>query len=58
MRYNLEISLEEAFRGKTATIKIPTSVTCEICGGTQWDRIHDVPRRRSDDGRADHQRPR
>ncbi len=34
MRYNLEISLEEAFRGKTATIKIPTSVTCEICGGT------------------------
>src|SRR5207253_1675742 len=34
MRYNLEITLEEAFRGKTATVKIPTAVTCEICAGT------------------------
>ena len=25
LRYNLEITLEEAFRGKTATIKLPTS---------------------------------
>jgi molecular chaperone DnaJ len=34
LRYNMEISLEEAFRGKTATVKIPTSVACEICAGS------------------------
>jgi molecular chaperone DnaJ len=34
MRYNLEITLEEAFHGTTPTIKIPTSVTCEVCSGT------------------------
>ena len=34
MRYNLEITLEEAFTGKNATIKIPTAITCEVCGGT------------------------
>ena len=34
MRYNLEISLEDAFTGSNATIKIPTSVTCEVCSGT------------------------
>ncbi len=34
VRYNLEITLEEAFHGKTATIKMPTSVTCEACSGT------------------------
>lgn len=34
MRYNLEITLEEAFKGKTATLKIPTAVTCEVCAGT------------------------
>src|ERR671916_1987786 len=34
LRYNLEIVLEEAFEGKTATIKIPTSVTCETCAGS------------------------
>jgi len=34
MRYNLEISLDEAFRGKTAEIKIPTSVSCEVCAGS------------------------
>ncbi|MDB5591466.1 molecular chaperone DnaJ [Enterovirga sp.] len=33
MRYNLEITLEEAYRGKTASITIPTSVTCEVCSG-------------------------
>ena len=30
----MEISLEEAFDGKTAQIRIPTSVTCEACSGT------------------------
>lgn len=34
LRYNMEITLEEAFKGKTATIRIPTSMTCEICGGS------------------------
>jgi molecular chaperone DnaJ len=34
LRYNMEIGLEEAFKGKTATIKVPTAVTCEACGGS------------------------
>lgn len=34
LRYNMEISLEEAFAGKTAQIRIPTSVTCEACSGS------------------------
>src|SRR5262245_25880262 len=31
LRYNMEITLEDAFGGKTAQIRIPTSVTCEAC---------------------------
>ncbi|WP_332680880.1 molecular chaperone DnaJ [Bosea sp. (in: a-proteobacteria)] len=34
LRYNLEIGLEEAYAGKNATIRVPTSVVCEICSGT------------------------
>jgi molecular chaperone DnaJ len=34
LRYNLEITLEDAYRGKTATIKLPTSMTCETCAGS------------------------
>ncbi|MGE3144590.1 MAG: molecular chaperone DnaJ [Pseudorhodoplanes sp.] len=34
LRYNMEITLEEAFHGKTAEVRIPTSVTCEQCSGT------------------------
>jgi molecular chaperone DnaJ len=34
LRYNMEVTLEEAFRGKKATIRIPTSVLCETCTGT------------------------
>jgi molecular chaperone DnaJ len=34
LRYNMEISLDEAFTGKTAQIRIPTSVTCEVCSGS------------------------
>jgi molecular chaperone DnaJ len=34
LRYNMEISLEEAFQGKTAQIEIPVSVTCDACSGT------------------------
>ena len=34
LRYNLEISLEDAFRGYRAEIKVPSAVACEACGGT------------------------
>jgi molecular chaperone DnaJ len=34
LRYNMEISLEDAFIGKAAELRIPTSVTCETCSGT------------------------
>ncbi len=34
LRYNMEITLEEAFRGKNAAIKVPTTVTCETCAGS------------------------
>jgi len=34
LRYNMTITLEEAFRGKQAEIRIPSSVQCEECHGT------------------------
>jgi len=34
LRYNMEISLEDAFAGRTAQVRIPTSVTCEACSGS------------------------
>ena len=34
LRYDLEITLDEAFAGKTAQIKAPTTVTCEACAGS------------------------
>jgi molecular chaperone DnaJ len=34
LRYNMEISLDDAFAGKTAQIRVPTSVTCETCSGS------------------------
>ena len=34
LRYNLEITLEEAYKGKNASIKLPTSVTCDVCQGS------------------------
>ncbi|NVJ99771.1 MAG: molecular chaperone DnaJ [Alphaproteobacteria bacterium] len=34
LRFNMEITLEDAFRGKEDKIKVPTSVGCEPCGGT------------------------
>jgi len=33
LRYNMEVSLIDAFKGKTAQIKVPTSVTCKTCNG-------------------------
>ena len=34
LRYNMEVTLEEAFAGKTATVKIPTALACEACAGS------------------------
>ena len=34
MRYNEEITLAEAFKGKQSQIRVPTSVRCETCTGT------------------------
>jgi molecular chaperone DnaJ len=34
LRYNMEISLEEAYAGKTAQIHVPTSVQCSECSGS------------------------
>ena len=33
-RYNLEISLEDAFSGRSVEIKVPTAVACDSCNGT------------------------
>lgn len=33
LRYNLDITLEEAFRGKQQNVKITTSAACESCRG-------------------------
>jgi molecular chaperone DnaJ len=34
LRYNLEVSLEEAFKGSTAQIRVPTSISCDHCKGS------------------------
>ncbi|HTT83528.1 MAG TPA: molecular chaperone DnaJ [Rhizomicrobium sp.] len=34
LRYNMEITLEEAFAGKAAEIRVNTAVACESCNGT------------------------
>jgi molecular chaperone DnaJ len=34
LRYNMEITLQEAYAGKMAQVRIPTSVTCEGCSGS------------------------
>ncbi|QCZ93962.1 molecular chaperone DnaJ [Salinimonas iocasae] len=34
LRYNLELSLEEAVRGKDVEIRVPTLVECEVCHGS------------------------
>ena len=33
LRFNMEISLEDAYNGKSDQIKVPTSVSCEPCEG-------------------------
>jgi len=34
LRYNLEINLTEAFSGKSAQIRVPSSVSCDTCKGS------------------------
>jgi molecular chaperone DnaJ len=34
LRYNLQISLEDAFKGKQETIKVTTSASCDTCSGS------------------------
>jgi molecular chaperone DnaJ len=34
LRYNMEISLEEAYLGKTAEVEVPTKVVCQSCSGS------------------------
>ncbi|MEM8574607.1 MAG: molecular chaperone DnaJ [Pseudomonadota bacterium] len=34
LRYNMQISLAEAYEGRNAQIRVPTSVTCEVCSGS------------------------
>ncbi len=34
LRYNMEISLEEAYEGKKTSIRVPTSTSCDDCSGS------------------------
>lgn len=34
LRYNLQLSLEEAVAGTSVKIRVPTLVTCDVCGGS------------------------
>ena len=34
LRYNLRVTLEEAFKGSQKTIQVPSSVSCDSCRGT------------------------
>ena len=34
LRYNMQISLKDAFSGKKTNIDVPTSVSCDTCAGT------------------------
>jgi molecular chaperone DnaJ len=40
LRYNLDITLEEAFTGRAAEIKVPTMVACEPCKGSGAEAGH------------------
>lgn len=34
LRYNMEITLNEAYLGKAAEVRVPTSIACETCAGS------------------------
>jgi molecular chaperone DnaJ len=41
LRYNLSITLEEAYNGRAAEIRIPTMVACEACQGVGAEAGHE-----------------
>jgi len=40
LRYNLDITLEEAFTGRSAAISLPTMVACDACAGSGAEPGH------------------
>src|ERR1700761_6608550 len=40
LRYNLTITLEEAYRGRSAEIQVPTQVACDTCKGSGSEPGH------------------
>lgn len=40
LRYNLELSLEEAVKGLTKELRIPTLATCDLCEGSGAKKRH------------------
>ncbi len=34
LRFNMDITLEDAFKGKKTDIRVPASVTCDVCSGS------------------------
>jgi molecular chaperone DnaJ len=40
LRYNLEVTLEESYKGRNAQIKVPSAVACEACGGSGAEPGH------------------
>ena len=34
LRYNMQITLEQAYQGKRAKLRVPTEVVCDACGGS------------------------
>jgi molecular chaperone DnaJ len=34
LRYNLEVNFTDAFRGKAANVRVPSSVSCDMCKGS------------------------
>ena len=43
LRYNMSVSLQDAFFGKKSKIKIPNFVSCDTCAGTGRYRLLDLP---------------
>src|SRR5262249_12215059 len=38
LRYNMTITLQEAFTGKQTTVRVPGSTSCEACSGTGGEK--------------------
>jgi hypothetical protein len=47
LRYNREVTLEEAYAGKQATIGVPTLAACQTCEGSGAAPGHHLARRDS-----------